>query len=38
MQPLISVIVPVYNSAQYLQECIDSGLAQKQESFELLMI
>ncbi len=38
MQPLISVIVPVYNSAQYLQECIDSVLAQTQESFELLLI
>lgn len=38
MQPLISVIVPIHNSEQYLQECIQSVLAQTQKSFELLLI
>lgn len=38
MQPLISIIVPIHNSEQYLTECIQSVLAQTQESFELLLI
>lgn len=36
--PLVSVIVPVYNSGQYLEECIDSILAQTYTNFELLLI
>ena len=36
--PLISVIVPVYNVEQYLVQCIDSILNQKYENFELLLI
>jgi len=38
MTPSISVIVPVYNAAQYLNQCIDSVLAQTLEDFELLLI
>ncbi len=34
----ISVIVPVYNKADYLEQCIDSILAQTYGSFELLLI
>lgn len=37
-QPGITVIVPVYNVEQYLQECIDSILAQTYSEFELLLI
>ena len=35
---LISVIVPVYNTEQYLHRCIDSVLAQTFQDFELLLI
>lgn len=36
--PLVSVIVPFFNSAQYLSECIDSVLAQRYENWELILI
>lgn len=36
--PKISVIVPVYNTEQYLHRCIDSILAQTFTDFELLLI
>lgn len=35
---LISVIIPVYNSEQYLRACIDSVMAQNYKNFELLLI
>ena len=35
---LISVIIPVYNSAQYLKECVDSVLAQSYSNYEILLI
>lgn len=38
MNPLISVIVPVYNAEKYLQRCIDSIISQTFESFELILI
>lgn len=34
----LSVIIPVYNSEKYLNECIDSVLSQDFEDFELLLI
>lgn len=37
-KPLISIIVPVYNAEKYLEECINSILAQKFVNFELLLI
>ena len=37
-EPLISVIMPVYNCALYLREAIDSVLAQTYSNFELLLI
>lgn len=36
--PIISVIVPVYNTENYLHRCIDSILAQTFTNFELLLI
>lgn len=38
MNPSISVIVPVYNSEQYLSQCIESILAQTFTDFELLLV
>lgn len=36
--PKISVIVPVYNSEQYLYKCIDSILSQTFTDFELILV
>ncbi len=37
MQPL-SIIVPIYNVAQYLQECLDSIQAQTYSNFQAILI
>ena len=36
--PLISIIVPVYNVEKYLNRCIESVLKQKYSKFEILLI
>ncbi|MEI6145322.1 MAG: glycosyltransferase [Methylococcales bacterium] len=36
--PLISIIIPVYNGERYLTEAIESALAQSYKHFELLII
>ena len=38
MNPLISVIVPVYNVEKYLNRCIDSILNQTFKNFELILV
>lgn len=38
MNPIISVIVPVYNVEKYITKCIDSILAQSFSDFELLLV
>ncbi len=35
--PIISVIVPIYNTASYLEDCISSVLQQTFNSFELIL-
>lgn len=37
-QPLVSIIIPVYNGANYLKEAIDSALAQTYPNIEILII
>lgn len=37
-EPLISVIVPVYNVEPYLQKCVDSVLNQSFQNFELILV
>ena len=34
----VSVVVPVYNAATYLEQCLDSILAQTFTDFELLLV
>lgn len=36
--PKVSIIVPVYNSAQYLPDCLNSLLAQELPSFEVICV
>lgn len=38
MEDLISVIVPVYNSEEYIRSCVESVLAQSYSVFELILI
>ncbi len=35
---MVSVIVPVYNAAEYLAQCVDSILAQTLEDWELILV
>lgn len=37
-KPLISVIVPVYNSAKYLEQCVDSIINQTYENLEIILV
>lgn len=36
--PEISVIIPVYNTSAYLQECVDSVLSQTFQDFEIIIV
>jgi len=36
-KPLVSVIIPVYNTEKYLQECLDSLYAQTYDNIEILV-
>ena len=38
MAPILSVIVPVYNTKEHLSRCIDSVLSQSFSDFELLLV
>ena len=37
-QPLVSIIIPVYNGAEYMREAIDSALAQTYKNCEILVV
>lgn len=36
--PKISIIIPVYNVENYLQQCVDSVLAQTYQDFEVILV
>lgn len=38
MQPLISVIIPMYNVEKYLRQCIDSVLEQTYQNLEIILV
>lgn len=38
MSPLISIIIPIYNSSSYLKKCINSILMQSFKNFEIIAI
>ena len=38
MNPMVSVIIPVYNREAYIEECVQSILAQTYSHFEILII
>ncbi len=38
MQPLISVIIPIYDVEDYLNRCVDSVLAQTYQNLEIILV
>ena len=37
-QPLVSVLTPVYNGEDFLEECIESVLSQTYQNWEYLIV
>lgn len=38
MQPLISIIIPVYNAEKYIKECLESVILQDFEDYEVIVV
>lgn len=38
MIPIVSVIIPAYNAAMYIKECIDSIIRQTMENWEIILV
>ena len=36
--PLVSIIIPIYNVAPYLKECLDSVMAQSYENLDIILV
>ena len=37
-KPLVSIIIPVYNGANYMRQAIDSAIAQTYENVEIIVV
>ena len=37
-EPLVSIVIPVYNGSNYLREAIDSALAQTYSNTEVIVV
>ena len=38
MSPSVSVIIPVYNTRQYLEECLSSAVGQSLKDIEIIVV
>ena len=38
MDPLVSIVIPVYNGSNYMREAIDSALAQTYSNIEIIVV
>lgn len=38
MNPLISIIIPVYNVEKYIEDCITSVITQSYNNLELILV
>ena len=38
MEPVVSIIVPVYNAEKFLRRCVDSIVSQEYLDFELILV
>lgn len=38
MNPLISIIIPVYNAEKYVEQCLNSVLEQKFQNYEVILV
>ena len=38
MEPILSVIVPVYNSEKYLERCVESVMASSLKNLEIILV
>lgn len=37
-KPLVSIVIPVYNGSNYLQEALDSAVAQTYKNLEIIVV
>ena len=37
-EPLVSIIIPLYNGANYVEEAIQSALAQTYQNYEIIVV